>query len=184
MSDIDANAKENQLAPWHVFRFQVDFETDPLPPPPPLAGEQPAPPGGPATTVALCSGAFAECTGLEATMEVKVIKEGGRNYGVIQRSGPVTFATVVLKRGMTTTRDLYKWFELVGNGSYAYRLAATVTMFDVSGKGVVSWKLEKAIPVKFKAADLNAKNTEIGVEELHLAHEGLMILPKPKVTRL
>ena len=182
MSDIDSDVKENQLAPWHVFRFQVDFETDPLPPP--VASAQTAPSGGSATPVALCSGAFAECTGLEATMEVKVIKEGGRNYGVIQRSGPVTFATVVLKRGMTTTRDLYKWFELVGNGSYAYRLAATVTMFDVSGKGVLSWKLEKAIPVKFKAAELNAKNTEIGVEELHLAHEGLMLLPSPKVAQL
>jgi phage tail-like protein len=117
-------------------------------------------------------------------MEVKVIKEGGRNYGVIQRSGPVSFATVVLKRGMTTTRDLYNWFELVGNGAYAYRLAATVTMFDHSGKGVLSWKLEKAIPVKFKAAELNAKSSEVGVEELQLAHEGLVMLSTPKVGHL
>jgi phage tail-like protein len=117
-------------------------------------------------------------------MEPKVIKEGGRNYGVVQRSGPVTFATVVLKRGMTPTRDAYKWFELVGNGSYAYRLAATVTMFDSAGNGVLSWKLEKALPVKFKAADLKATSTEIGVEELHLAHEGLSLLPSPKVTQL
>jgi phage tail-like protein len=162
---------ENQLFPWHVFSFQVDFEMDPIA-------------GGDSSPVSLCSGAFSECTGLEATMEPKVIKEGGRNYGVVQRSGPVTFATVILKRGMTTTRDLYKWFELVGNGSYAYRLAATVTMFDASGVGLLSWKLEKAMPVKFKAADLNAKNTEIGIEELHLAHEGLSLLPSPKVAQL
>lgn len=171
MSDIDSDAKENQLAPWHVFRFQVDFETDPLG-------------GGANTPVPLCSGAFAECTGLEATMEPKVIKEGGNNYGAIQRCGPVTFATVVLKRGMTATRDAFKWFELVGNGKYAYRLAATITMFDTSGKGVLSWKLARALPVKFKSADLNAKNTEIGVEELHLAHEGLSVLPSPKVAQL
>jgi len=43
------------------------------------------------------AGRLRSATGLEATMEVKVIKEGGRNYGVIQRSGLVTFATVVLK---------------------------------------------------------------------------------------
>jgi phage tail-like protein len=49
---------------------------------------------------------------------------------------------------------------------------------------VLSWKLEKALPVKFKAADLNAKNTEIGIEELHLAHEGLSMLPSPKVAQL
>jgi hypothetical protein len=38
--------------------------------------------------------------------------------------------------------------------------------------------------VKFKAADLNAKNTEVGIEELHLAHEGLTLLPDPKVAQL
>jgi phage tail-like protein len=168
---MSANIPENQLFPWHVFGFQVDFVQDPIK-------------GGGSSPVALCSGAFAECTGLEATMEPKVIKEGGRNYGVIQRSGPVTFATVIFKRGMTATRDLYKWFELVGNGAYSYRLAATITMFDSSGKGVLSWKLEKALPVKFKAADLNAKSADIGIEELHVAHEGLSLLPSAKVTQL
>lgn len=165
-----ATVPKNMLDPLHVFRFQVDFEVDPF-----VVGDH--------SSVPLCSGAFSECTGLEATMEPKVVKEGGRNYGVNQRSGPVTFATVILKRGMTTARDLYKWFELVGNGSYAYRLAAIITMFDTSGKGILSWRLEKALPVKFKAADLNAKNNEVGIEELHLAHEGLTLKP-PKETKL
>jgi hypothetical protein len=30
--------------------------------------------------------------------------------------------------------------------------------------------------VKFKATDLNAKGSEIGIEELHLAHEGLRLI--------
>ena len=167
----DANVPENQLHPWHVFKFQVDFDLHPLV-------------SGPSSPVPLCSGAFSECTGLEATMEPKVIKEGGRNYGVAQRSGPVTFATLVLKRGMTATRDLHKWFEMVGSGKYAYRLAATITMFDPAGKGVLSWRVTKALPVKFKAAELNAKSTDVGVEELHLAHEGLSLLPVPKVAQL
>jgi len=38
------------------------------------------------------------------------------------------------------------------------------------------WALRRAIPVKFKAADLNAKGSEIGIEELHLAHEGLVLV--------
>jgi phage tail-like protein len=164
-------SREQELAPLHVFHFQVDFEEDPL------TGE-----GGGA--VALCSGAFAECTGLEATMDVKVIKEGGRNYGPAQRVGPVTFATVVLKRGMTTTRHAWKWFELLtSGGGYASRLAATITMFDLAGAGVLAWKLEKAMPVKFKAADLNAKSPDLAIEELHLAHEGLsLVAPKAKVS--
>ena len=151
---------ESALAPLHVFRFHVDFEEDPI-----------DPRGGHARTP-LCGGSFSECSGLEATMEPKVIKEGGRNYGAVQRSGPVTFATVILRRGMTPTRDLWKWFELLAGGKYAYRLAAVINMYDVSGVARVTWRLEKALPIKFKAADLNARGTEVGVEELHLAHEG------------
>jgi len=153
--------------PFHVFRFHVAFRKDPL-----AAAD-------PGDEVPLCSGAFAECTGLEATMEPKVIKEGGRNYGAAQRAGPVTFATVILKRGMTTTRDLWKWFELVSGGGYAYRLAATVTLENVAGEPMLAWDLRKALPIKFKSADLNAKGTDIGIEELHIAHEGLeRALPK------
>jgi len=149
---------DNTLAPLHVFRFQVDFAEDT---------------DGGSDPVDLCSGAFSECTGLEATMEPKVIREGGRNYGSLQRVGPVTFGTVILKRGMTSTRDLWTWFELVNGGAYAHRLVATVTMFDNSGQGVMSWKLKRALPIKFRAADLNATSADVGVEELHMAHEGL-----------
>jgi len=124
----------------------------------------------------VCNGAFAECTGLEATMEPKLIKAGGMNYGAAQRAGTVSFATVVLKRGMTKTRDLFKWFQLVGGGAYKYRLSAEIAMQNTAGDTVVTWGLDKCLPVKFKAADLNAKGTDIGIEELHLAHEGLRLL--------
>jgi len=46
-------------------------------------------------------------------------------------------------------------------------------MFDIAGNPVLTWHLNRAMPVKFKAADLNAKSTEVGIEELHLVHEGL-----------
>lgn len=156
---------ENHLAPLHVFRFAVDFTRATLP------GAAAAP----ASNVPLCSGAFAECTGLEATMEPKVIKAGGSNYGAAQRVGPVTFATVVLKRGMTSTRDLWNWFQAVNGGAYSYRLTVRITMQSPDGEPVLTWVLDRALPVKFKAADLNARGTEIGIEELHLAHEGLRL---------
>lgn len=152
---------ENNLYPMHVFRFLVEFK------------EQLLTSDSEGDDVVLCSGAFAECSGLEATMEPKVIKEGGRNWGTVQRMGQVTFATVILKRGLTRTRDLWTWFNLVGQGAYAHRLNLTITMFDNAGKGVISWKLSRALPVKFKAADLNAMGTGVAIEEVHLAHEGL-----------
>jgi phage tail-like protein len=149
--------------PLHVFRFHVNFSQQSLAK---SSGDD----------VALCRGAFSECTGLEATMEPKVIKVGGSNYGAVQRAGPVSFATVVLKRGMTDTRDLWNWFARVGAGAYSYRLQVEIEMRNSADQPVVRWALRRALPVKFKAADLNAKGSEIGIEELHLAHEGLVLV--------
>ena len=40
-------------------------------------------------------------------------------------------------------------------------------------KPVMGWRLQSAMPVKFRAGDLNARGTEAAIEELHLVHEGL-----------
>jgi phage tail-like protein len=153
------------LVPLHVFRFQVDFKSD-------MLGS-----GGPGGPVNICSGAFAECTGLEATMEPKAIKEGGANYGVAQRAGPITFATAVLKRGISTNRDLWTIFNTVSAGRFAPRLQVLITLRDMKNSPVIGWQLDRAMPIKFKFADLNAKGTEVGIEELHLVYEGLSSIP-------
>ena len=52
-------------------------------------------------------------------------------------------------------------------------MTVKITLQDLSGEGRIAWTLERAMPVKLKLADLNATNNEVGVEELHLVHEGL-----------
>lgn len=154
---------DDGAAPLHVFRFHVRFARDGLMP----GGKDPVP---------LCSGAFAECSGLEASMEPKQIRGGGANFGAAQRVGPVSFSTVVLKRGMTSTRDLWTWFSLVSAQAHAVRLSVEVEVQDSAGRAVLTWRLARALPTRFKAADLNARGSEIGVEELHLVHEGLSLV--------
>lgn len=150
----------NDFGPFHVFRFFVEFSQVSI-------GKDDL---GPAVNV--CNGAFAECTGLEATMEAKAIKEGGRNYGNAQRAGGTTFSTVILKRGIGQP-DLFHIFNSVAKGMFAPRLQVTITLFRPDGTGALAWQLDHAMPVKFKFADLNAKGSEVGIEELHLVHEGL-----------
>jgi len=126
------------------------------------------------------SGGFTEVTGLEATMEAKAIKEGGHNYGVHQRPGQVTFATVVLKRGMMESRHLWRWWALwagadgAENGGWGLSSRCNVAIALIRDRRpVIGWRLENAMPVKFRAGDLNARGTEVAIEELHLVHEGL-----------
>jgi phage tail-like protein len=159
MPEVDA-------IPVGAFRYEVIFSNHPLQPGPNDRGERP-----------VAGGAFAECTGLEATMEPKVIREGGLNYGAHQRAGAVTFATVILRRGMTLNRDLWDWFQdATLRGAFTHRLDVTIRHLDFDGQTVVrTWQLDRALPVKFKSADLQARSHEIAIEELHLVHEGLRL---------
>jgi phage tail-like protein len=146
------------IVPLHIFRFKVEVTDDSL---------SQGPQGGPTEM------AFAECTGLEATMEPKAIKEGGRNYGSAQRAGLVNFATVVLKRGVSTDRGMWQIFNSATSGQFGPRLQVTITLLDGDLNPVMAWNLAHAMPVKFKFADLNGRGMEVGIEELHFVHEGL-----------
>ncbi|MDO9135261.1 phage tail protein [Hydrogenophaga sp.] len=157
-----SSAGAKASAPLIPFRFQLNFRQS-------GAGTAQC------NEVDMCKGAFAECTGLEATMEPKVIRSGGVNHHAFQRAGQVTHATVILKRGMTDNRHLWKWFALVSGCDYAARMDVDIDMLDGAGNKVMTWSLARCMPVKFKAADLNARATEVAVEELHLAHEGLTL---------
>jgi phage tail-like protein len=157
---------EDPFLPLPAFAFHVSF-----------SGGSFAPLGG---VEAAVSGGFSEITGLEATMEPKVIRAGGINYGAVQRPGPVSFATVVMKRGIVEARHLWAWWSLFAgadrkaNGGWAraHRCNVHIALMR-ERRAVLGWTLEKAMPVKFRVGDLNARGTEVAVEELHLAHEGL-----------
>jgi phage tail-like protein len=174
---------EDGTPPFPGFAFHVHFAPSRSVGPGGFRGAEEAPNGsfaafGPVRPEV--AGGFSEVSGLEASMEAKVIKVGGRNYGAIQRAGPVSFATVVLKRGIIQARHLWNWWTLFAggdratNGGWAAASRCDVSIALIQGRTpVLGWQLENAMPVKFKVGDLNARGTEVAVEELHLVHEGL-----------
>lgn len=156
-------------APFGAFAFHVHFSKSKGADAQPMDGLDEA-----------VSGGFSEITGLEATMEPKVVREGGRNYGVLQLVGQVTFATVVMKRGLMRSRHLWRWWSFwagadgANNGNWSLDARCTVSIAVLEGRTpVLGWRLENAIPIKFRAGDLNARGTDVAIEELHLAHHGL-----------
>jgi phage tail-like protein len=158
----DQKPKAAAELPYPVFNFLVEFKETPIN-------------ASTGSAISLVDGAFSEVSGLEATMEPKTIKMGGLNYGVVQRPGRVTFATVILRRGITRRRHLWQWFELMNvKGAYKHRLQVTITLRNHAGDPQLQWVLERAMPIRFKSPDLNANTgNEVGIEEIHLVHEGL-----------
>ena len=128
----------------------------------------------------LCQGAFSEVSGLEASMTPKTHKEGGRNWGEVQLSGPVTFPPVILKRGITNIDHLWNWFEITTrSANYGLRYSGMIEVFLPSGEPALRWNLINVLPTKFKGPDLSATASQVAVEELHLVHEGLTLERPP-----
>jgi len=131
----------------------------------------------------LCSAAFAECDGLEMTMEPKTHREGGNNVTEYQLTGPVTYGTLTLSRGMTTTFDLWNWFNRANRlsddgGNYGMRTNAKVEMLasdrgDSTNESDVTarFTLYRCLPVKLRAPSLSATDGGVALEELQVAYE-------------
>jgi phage tail-like protein len=124
----------------------------------------------------MCNAAFSDCDGLEMTMEVKTIREGGNNARQIRLSGPAAYGQLTLKRGMTSNFDLWKWFsETVANP--AIRADAEVIVRAADGTtDRARFKLSRCVPVKIKAPALNAKDGAVAIEELQVAYEQLELV--------
>jgi len=124
----------------------------------------------------VCSAAFSECDGLEMTMEPKTIREGGRNTGPVHLAGPLSYGQLTLKRGMTSSFDLWNWFEKMVTQT-GYRTSATVVMHGADQSDQAVFKLTGCLPVKLKAPALNAKDGIVAIEEIQIAYESLTLQP-------
>ncbi len=47
-----------------------------------------------------------------------------------------------------------------------------IVLIDEAGKDKARWNIVQAWPIKYDPTDFNAKNNEIGIETLEIAHEG------------
>jgi phage tail-like protein len=129
----------------------------------------------PGVSKPLCGASFSDCDGLEMTMEVKTIREGGNNARQIRLSGPLSFGQLVLKRGMTRDTDLWDWFADSTNDP-ALRASAEVVVFSPEAGAFAPQKrfvLGGCVPVKLKAPALSAKDGLIAIEEMQIAYESL-----------
>lgn len=129
---------------------------------------------------ALCFASFSECDGLEMTMEPKIVKEGGNNRQHFHLVGPVSYGNLTLKRGVTSSTDLWDWFDAVlQNDGVGANATVTVQVFSPQVKEPRDphrkYTLYKCLPIKFKAPALNAKEGQIAIEELQIAYQSFKI---------
>jgi len=93
--------------------------------------------------------------------------------------GAHRFETVVLRRALTRSNELFDWRRAIVSGKDDRR-PVTISLLDsAGGRAVSSWRLEGAWPRRWSGPLLNASGNDIAMEELELAHDGLVWLDDP-----
>ncbi len=120
------------------------------------------------------TGYFTECSGLGSEQEIvehKVITETGQEV-VMKLPGRLKWENITLKRGITSSMDIWNWRKQVEDGNVdAARHNGSVIMYNQQLAPVARWNFENAWPVKVSGPQPKADSNEIGVEELTIAHE-------------
>lgn len=118
---------------------------------------------------------FSECSGLEMTLDTEEYKEGGNNGKTLRFPSRVKWANLRLKRGVTQSTDLWLWHYGLVLGTVK-RHDGLVMLQDEEHAPVRMWSFKRGLPVKWSGPALNATQSQVAIEELEIAHEGLRLM--------
>ena len=119
-------------------------------------------------------GYFTECSGLGSEHEViehKIVTEQGQEV-VKKIPGRLKWEDITLKRGITSSMDIWDWRKQVEDGEVeGARRDGSIIMFDQQLTEVARWNFERAWPLKVSGPSPKADSNEIGIEEMIITHE-------------
>ena len=120
------------------------------------------------------SGFFTECSGLGSEHEMiehKIVTDKGQEV-VKKIPGRMKWEDITLKRGITSSMDIWDWRKQVEDGDVeSARRDGSIIMFDQQLSEVARWNFERAWPLKVTGPSPKTDSNEIGIEELVITHE-------------
>jgi phage tail-like protein len=142
--------------PYGQFNFLVDLGT----------GETDGPEAG-----------FQECSRIGMEVSVAEYRNGNEKENSVHKITGLNKATdVTLRRGVIGSLNLYKWLDQIRNGDQAATRTVRIHLQNEDHTAIVmTWTLLRARIVKHVCGPLNAKGTDVAMEELTLAYERLQM---------
>jgi len=118
---------------------------------------------------------FSEVSGLTVETEFEEYREGGVNDFVHKVVKGTKHVPIVLKRGLTSSNELWDWYRDVVAGRIVRRSGAII-LFDDQFEEYRRWTFNDAYPVKWIGPELNASVSEVAIEQIELVHNGFKLL--------
>ena len=118
---------------------------------------------------------FQECSGIGMEVTVAEYRTGNaKENSVMKITGMNKSSDITLKRGVIGSLNLYQWLNDIRNGNQdAMRTVILQLQNEDHTATVMTWKLLRARIIKFTCGPLNAKGTDVAMEEMVLAYERL-----------
>ena len=118
---------------------------------------------------------FQEISGIGMEVTVSEYRTGNsRENSVMKITGMNKATDVTMKRGVIGSLNLYDWLHQIRNGDQAALRTVTIQLQNEDHTKVVqTWKLLRSRIIKHTSGPLNAKGTDVAMEELVLAYERL-----------
>ena len=113
---------------------------------------------------------FSDCTGFGSTIEVIDYREGGEAATVRKLPGKVSYPDIVVKWGVTDSRELYDWHLAAVNGQIE-RKNGSIILLDDTGQEKVRWNFFAAWPSKWDGPDFSAKGNDVAIDTLTVSCE-------------
>jgi phage tail-like protein len=136
--------------PYRTFNFQLEIDGVPL-------------------------GAFSEASGLTAEGDAVDYREGTDvQQNVRKLTGLRKYTNIMLKRGYTQDKSLWRWYGNIVNGQ-PDRRNVTIVLLNEARQPVLRWHAENAWVNKIEAPSFKAAGNEVAMESVELVHEGLTI---------
>jgi phage tail-like protein len=117
---------------------------------------------------------FSECSGLDTSLDIEEYKEGGNNGTILRFPTRVKWGNLRLKRGVTFADDLWQWHYDFSQG-VGTRRDGIVVLQDERQNPAKVWSFTRGLPVKWTGPNFNALQSQVAVEEIEIAHEGLTV---------
>ena len=118
-------------------------------------------------------GHFTECSGTGIKVHPIRYREGGAQQVVHVLPGPVEYADITLRYGLTASTELWNWFMTAVKGKVE-RKNVSILLLDADGATeVMRWNLINAWPAHWRGTVLNTLSREVAIEELTLVFETL-----------
>jgi phage tail-like protein len=117
---------------------------------------------------------FSEVTIGETVTDAIDYREGNDAPHVRKLSGLTKYGNITLKRGMTTSLELYDWHKQVVDGEVGKaRKNVAIVVADETGADKARFVVTEAWPTKYSASELDARGNEVLIETLELVNEGI-----------